>query len=206
MAMDYSPFQRSMAFLLPELPYAPDAFGQWTSAETFSYHHGKHHAAYVKKLNGAVAGTLREQMSVEQVIAETRGKEAGVFNNAAQHWNHSFFWTCLSPESVALEGALKDAIVRDFGSVEAFMEEFEKKALTLFGSGWAWLVQGADGKLEIGQYKDAETPVGTDKTPILTLDVWEHAYYVDHRNDRAGFIKGFWAHVNWAFAAAQMMK
>ncbi len=193
-----------MAFDLPQLPYSPDAFGSWTSAETFSYHHGKHHAAYIKKLNDAIAGTPREAATLEALIAETRGTEPGIFNNAAQHWNHSFFWECLSPEANEPSGALADAIIRDFGSVDAFKEAFAQKALTLFGSGWAWLVQGADGKLEIAQYKDAETPVGTDKTPILTLDVWEHAYYVDHRNDRAGFIAGFWKHANWNHAAAQL--
>jgi len=194
-----------MAFTLPELPYSPDSFDSWTSAETFSYHHGKHHAAYVKKLNDAVAGTPRETMLLEEVIADSRGKEAGVFNNAAQHWNHSFFWMCLAPKAgEAPTGALKELLVRDFGSVEAFQEAFGQKALTLFGSGWAWLVQNEDGKLEIVHTKDAETPVGTDKRPVLTLDVWEHAYYVDHRNDRAGFISGFWQYVNWEHAAAQL--
>jgi Fe-Mn family superoxide dismutase len=193
-----------MAFTLPELPYAPDAFGTWTSAETFSYHHGKHHNTYVTKLNAAVENTPRAAMSLEEIVADSRGKDAGVFNNAAQHWNHSFFWECLSPAASGPEGALNDALIRDFGSVDAFMEQFGQKALTLFGSGWAWLVQGADGKLEILQLKDAETPVGTDKTAILTLDVWEHAYYIDHRNDRAGFIKGFWSHVDWARAASRM--
>ncbi len=193
-----------MAFTLPELPYAPNAFGAWTSAETFSYHHGKHHAAYVSKLNAAVENTPRAAMSLEEVVADSRGKDAGVFNNAAQHWNHSFFWECLAPTASGPEGALSDALMRDFGSVEAFKEQFGQKALTLFGSGWAWLVQKADGTLEIAQYKDAETPVGTDKRPILTLDVWEHAYYIDHRNDRAGFIKGFWEHVDWKRAAARL--
>jgi superoxide dismutase, Fe-Mn family len=193
-----------MAFELPQLPYAPDALAPWTSAETFSYHHGKHHAAYVKKLNDAIVGTAHETASLEDIIAASRGKEPSVFNNAAQHWNHSFFWECLAAAEGAPDGALKDAIIRDFGSVEAFKEQFGQKALTLFGSGWAWLTQDADGKLAIGQYKDAETPVGTDASPLLTLDVWEHAYYVDHRNDRAGFIAGFWAHVDWAKVAARL--
>lgn len=195
-----------MAFALPQLPYAPEALAPWTSAETFSYHYGKHHAAYVKKLNDAIVGTPHENASLEDIIAASRGKEPGVFNNAAQHWNHSFFWECLAPEAdvAGPTGALMAALVRDFGSVDAFKEAFGAKALTLFGSGWAWLVQNPDGKLEIAQYKDAETPVGTGKTPVLTLDVWEHAYYIDHRNDRAGFINGFWKHANWEHTAAQL--
>lgn len=193
-----------MPFELPALPFAPDALAPWTSAETFSYHHGKHHAAYVKKLNDALPGTAYEGMSLEDIIAASRGKDAGVFNNAAQHWNHAFFWECLTPEAQSPDGALAEALARDFGSVEAFKEEFGKKALTLFGSGWAWLVRNADGRLEIGQYKDAETPVGTGKTPLLTLDVWEHAYYIDHRNDRGKFIEGFWSHADWKRVAGRM--
>lgn len=193
-----------MAFTLPELPFAPDALAPWTSAETFSYHHGKHHAAYVTKLNAAVEGTDLAGKSLEDVIAASRGTNAGVCNNAAQHWNHSFFWECLAAASTAPEGLLRDALVRDFGSLEQFMEQFGQKALTLFGSGWAWLVQNQDGTLVIAQYKDADTPVGTDKTPLLTLDVWEHAYYIDHRNDRGAFIKGFWQHVAWDKVAGRM--
>jgi Fe-Mn family superoxide dismutase len=193
-----------MAFALPQLPYAPEALAPWTSAETFSYHYGKHHAAYVKKLNDAIVGTPHENAALEDIIAASRGKEPGVFNNAAQHWNHSFFWECLAPVTNEPTGTLADALIRDFGSVDAFKEAFAAKALTLFGSGWAWLVQNPDGKLEIAQYNDAETPVGTGKTPVLTLDVWEHAYYIDHRNDRAGFINGFWKHTNWAHASAQL--
>jgi len=192
-----------MAFELPELPFAPEALAPWTSAETFSYHHGKHHAGYVKKLNAAVEGTELAEKSLEEVIAASRGN-AAVFNSAAQHYNHSFFWQCLSAEGGAPEGELLAALERDFGSLDAFKEEFGKKALSLFGSGWAWLVKGADGKLSIGQYKDADTPVDSDNKPLLTLDVWEHAYYIDHRNDRGAFITGFWDHVNWAHVAAQL--
>jgi Fe-Mn family superoxide dismutase len=193
-----------MPFTLPQLPFAPNALEPWTSAETFSYHHGKHHAAYVNKLNAAVAGSPLDGKSLEEIIVASRGTTPGVFNNAAQHWNHSFFWNCLAPKAGAPEGELAAAITRDLGGLDAFKKTFGEKALTLFGSGWAWLVKTADGKLEIGQYKDAETPVGTDKTPILTLDVWEHAYYIDHRNDRGKFIEGFWEHVNWDFAAANL--
>lgn len=193
-----------MPFELPELTFDKKAFGGWTSEETFSFHHGKHHAGYVKKLNAAIEGTDYFGQTLEEIISASRGKDAGVFNNAAQHWNHAFFWNCLSADEQSLEGELSGMIVRDFGSVEEFKEAFGKKALTLFGSGWAWLVQNADGKLELGQYKDADTPVGTDKRPILTLDVWEHAYYVDFRNDRGKFIEGFWKHVNWQHASEQL--
>jgi Fe-Mn family superoxide dismutase len=193
-----------MAFTLPELPFAPDALAPWTSAETFSYHHGKHHAAYVNKLNAAVGGTDLDGKSLEEVIGASRGSKPGVFNNAAQHWNHSFFWNCLTPEKQEPQGRLAQLINESFGSLDAFKKAFGEKALTLFGSGWAWLVLTGDGKLEIGQYKDADTPVGTERKPILTLDVWEHAYYIDHRNDRGSFIEGFWDRVNWRHAEAQL--
>ena len=193
-----------MTFELPDLPFAADALEGWTSAETLSFHHGKHHASYVKKLNAAVEGTDYADKSLEEVVSASRGKDNGVFNNAAQNWNHAFFWNCLSPEALSPEGALAEALERDFGSLDAFKEEFGKKALTLFGSGWAWLVKNADGKLEIGQYKDADTPLGTDKTPLLTLDVWEHAYYLDFKNDRGKFIEGFWDHTNWKHVGDQL--
>lgn len=191
-------------FELTSLPFEENALEGWTSAETLSFHHGKHHAGYVKKLNAAAEGTDYAEKSLEEVIVAARGADQGVFNNAAQIWNHTFFWNCLSGDAQSPEGSLLAAIDRDFGSLDAFKEEFGKKALTLFGSGWAWLVQNADGKLEIAQYKDAETPSGTDVTPILTLDVWEHAYYVDFRNNRGGFIEGFWSHTNWKFAGEQL--
>lgn len=191
-------------FELPALPFNTDALEGWTSAETLSFHHGKHHAGYVKKMNAAVGGTEYAEKSLEEIIAASRGADTGIFNNAAQHWNHSFFWNCLSGEERAPEGVLAEALERDFGSVDAFKEAFGKTALTLFGSGWAWLVRNADGALELAQYKDAETPAGTGKTPLLTLDVWEHAYYIDHRNDRAGFVEGFWRHVNWDAVAERL--
>lgn len=193
-----------MTFELPRLPFDPASLAPWTSAETFSYHHGKHHAGYVMKLNAAIEGSGLDGKTLEEVIAATRGKTPAVFNSAAQHFNHSFFWKCLSADAGAPEGMLLEAITRDFGSLDAFKEEFGAKASSLFGSGWAWLVKGPDGTLSVGQYKDADTPVDSDSRPLLTLDVWEHAYYIDHRNDRGGFIKGFWEHVNWSHVAAQM--
>ena len=184
-----------MSFTLPDLPFESDALAPWTSAETFDFHYGKHHAGYVKKLNAAVEGTDWAEKELTEVINGNRDN-ASIFNSAAQHYNHSFFWNCLTPESNGPKGQIQEMIDKDFGSFNAFKEQFGEKALKLFGSGWAWLVLDGE-KLELAQYHDADTPVGTDKTPLLTLDVWEHAYYIDYRNDRGKFIEGFWDHVNW---------
>lgn len=192
-----------MAFELPNLPFDAGSFEGWTSAETFSFHHGKHHAGYVKKLNAATEGTEWADKDLVEVINGNR-ENAGIFNSAAQHWNHSFFWNCLSPDAQTPEGQIAELIDRDFGSLDTFKEQFGEMSLKLFGSGWAWLVQNNEGKLGLAPTKDADTPVGTDVTPILTLDVWEHAYYVDFRNDRAKFIEGFWKHVNWKHAGEQL--
>ncbi len=190
-------------FELPPLPFSKDAFGSWTSAQTFDFHHGKHHAGYVQKLNAAVLGNEYEGKTLEEVIKLSRDRTPKVFNLAAQHFNHSFFWNCLSPESQAPSGELALAITRDFGSFATFKDQFTDVAATHFGSGWAWLVKGTDGKLAVKGFHDAATPAQTDETPLLTLDVWEHAYYIDHRNDRGAFIDGFWEHVNWEFVASQ---
>lgn len=191
-------------FELPELSFSSDAFAPWTSAETFAYHHGKHHAGYVNKLNAAVLGTDLEGRSLEQVIATSAEQNQKVFNLAAQHFNHSFFWNCLSPEGTGPTGELASAIDKDFGSFEAFKIQFTETALGHFGSGWAWLVRGLDQKLSVKGFHDAQTPAQTDETPLLTLDVWEHAYYIDHRHDRAGYVEGFWNYVNWKFVWEQM--
>lgn len=191
-------------FELPELPFANDALQPWASAETFEYHHGKHHAGYVKKLNGAVLGNAFEGKQLDEVIRESRDENQKIYNLSAQHFNHSFFWNCLTPESMAPDGELLELLDRDFGSVEEFKTAFTSAALGHFGSGWAWLVQTVEGTLEIRDYHDADTPAYSDVTPLLTLDVWEHAYYIDHRNDRAGFIQGFWNHVNWAFVSSNL--
>ena len=189
-----------MTHTLPDLPYASDALDPWVSAETFSYHHGKHHNAYVTNLNKLIAGTEYESMSLEDIIRKSDG---GLFNNAAQHFNHSFFWKCLRPAGGdGPSGALADAINQAFGSMDKFQEEFSSAAATLFGSGWAFLVKKADGSLAITKEPNAGCPIASGDTPLLTLDVWEHAYYVDHRNARPGFIKGFWDHVNWDFVAS----
>lgn len=187
-----------MAFELPRLPFAKDALAPFLSAETFDYHHGKHHAAYVNNLNKLIDGTEFANMSLEEIIKKAQG---GMFNNAAQTWNHTFFWNCMSPDGGGTPGgALAEAIDKAFGSFDQFKEKFSTSAATLFGSGWNWLVKTPDGKLEIVQMSNAGTPVKDGKTAILTIDVWEHAYYIDHRNARPKFIDGFWDVINWKFA------
>ena len=191
-------------FELPELPFSPDAFAPWTSTETFAYHHGKHHAGYLNKLNVAVLGTDLEDRPLDQVLKASRDQNQKVFNLAAQHANHSFFWNCLSPEESSPSPELAALIDRDFGSLDGFKAQFTEVALGHFGSGWAWLVKGSEGKLLVKGFHDAQTPIGTDETPLLTLDVWEHAYYIDHRHDRAAYIEGFWGHVHWAYVWQQL--
>ncbi|PJX28444.1 superoxide dismutase [Fe] [Psychroflexus sp. S27] len=187
---------------LPELPYDKKALAPLITEETFDYHYGKHHAAYVKNLNGLIKDSPREEKSVKELILEGhQKKEAGLFNNAAQHWNHSFFWHCLSPNGGGgPEGQVKELIERDFQSVAQFKEEFSTLATKLFGAGWAWLAQDESGKLEILPMSNAHTPTTEGKKPILTLDVWEHAYYIDYRNARPKFVESFWEIVNWDFA------
>lgn len=193
-----------MAFSLPLLPFPMSALEPWTSAETIAYHYGKHHAGYVHKLNAAVAGTPYDGWSLEEIVVLSRGGNAAVFNCAAQHFNHTFFWKCLAANSTPIDKDLARLIDRDFGSLDDFRKAFSAQASMLFGSGWTWLVQGPDGKLAIHQTKDAENPLGSGGTPLLTLDVWEHAYYIDHRNDRSKFIQGFWDHVNWTFVTSNL--
>lgn len=191
-----------MAFTLPELPYPKDALAPHISAETLEYHHGKHHKAYVDKLNDGIKGTKFAEMSLEEII---KNSEGGIFNNAAQVFNHTFYWNCLSPNGGGEpSGKLADAIKKDFGSFDSFKEKFTDAAKTQFGSGWAWLAQGKDGKLEVIKTPNAETPITSDKTPVLTCDVWEHAYYIDYRNARPDYIENFWKLVNWDFASRQL--
>jgi Fe-Mn family superoxide dismutase len=189
-----------MAHELPALPYAMDALEPHISRETLEYHYGKHHNTYVVNLNKLVADTEFASASLEDIVRKASG---GVFNNAAQVWNHSFYWNCLSPNGGgAPAGDLATAIDRDFGSLDAFKEEFSTKAVTLFGSGWAWLVRNPDGKLSIMQTSNADTPLTGTATPLLTCDVWEHAYYVDYRNARPKYVEAFWNLVNWDFVAS----
>lgn len=190
-----------MSFELPSLPYAKDALEPHISAETLEFHYGKHHQTYVDKLNGLVGGTDMASKSLEDIVKTSEG---GVFNNAAQVWNHTFYWNCLSPNGGGqATGAIADAITAAFGSFDAFKEQFTNAALNNFGSGWTWLVKNADGSVAIVNTSNAATPL-TDSsvTPLLTVDVWEHAYYVDYRNARPKYMEAFWALVNWDFVNA----
>lgn len=190
-----------MAFELPALPYAKDALLPHISPETLDYHHGKHHNAYVVKLNSLIEGTDFAGKSLEEII---RSSEGPVFNNAAQIWNHTFYWHCLAPNAGGEPtGALADAINAKWGSFAAFQTAFNDKAVNNFGSSWTWLVKKADGTLDIVNTSNAGTPL-TDSTvtPVLTVDLWEHAYYIDFRNVRPTYLNAFWALVNWEFAAA----
>jgi Fe-Mn family superoxide dismutase len=197
--------EADMTFTLPELPYAKDSLEPFMSAQTFDFHHGKHHNAYVTKLNEAVAGTDMASLSLEDIIQKTAGDaaKAGVFNNAAQIWNHTFFWNSMKPNGGGQPtGELAEQITKDFGSYEAFATEFKNAAATQFGSGWAWLVKTADGTLAVRKTANAETPLTNGETPLLTLDVWEHAYYLDYQNRRPDFISTYLDKlVNWEFAA-----
>lgn len=190
-----------MAFELPALPYAKDALEPHMSVETLEFHHGKHHNTYVVKLNGLVPGSEFEGKSLEEIIASA---SAGpVFNNAAQIWNHTFFWNSLSPNGGGEPtGALADAINAKWGSFEAFQAEFNDKAVNNFGSSWTWLVKNTAGELEIVNTSNAGTPLTNGQTPLITVDLWEHAYYIDYRNVRPDYLKGFWALANWEFAAS----
>jgi len=190
-----------MAFELPALPYAKDALEPHMSVETLEFHYGKHHNTYVTKLNGLVPGSEYEGKSLEEII--TSAPAGGVFNNAAQIWNHTFFWNSLSPNGGGEPtGALADAINAKWGSFAAFQEEFNDKAVNNFGSSWTWLVKNADGSLEIVNTSNAGTPMTSGQTALITVDLWEHAYYIDYRNVRPDYLKGFWALANWEFAAA----
>ena len=191
-----------MTISLPDLPYAKDALTPHISEETLEFHYGKHHQTYVTKLNDAIAGTDFEGKDLEDIVKSSSG---GVFNNAAQIWNHTFYWHSLSPNGGGEPtGAIKDAIDASFGSFDAFKEQFTASAVGNFGSGWTWLVKNADGSLAIVNTDDAETPLTTDATPLLTLDVWEHAYYIDYRNVRPDYIAAYWNLVNWDFANANL--
>ncbi|MCC5880146.1 MAG: superoxide dismutase [Fe] [Idiomarina sp.] len=189
-----------MAFELPALPYEKNALEPHISAETLEYHYGKHHQTYVDKLNAQVEGSEYAGKSLEEIINASSG---GLFNNAAQVWNHTFYWNCLSPNGGGEpSGKVADAINAKFGSFDKFKEEFTNQAIGNFASGWTWLVKTADGGVDIVNTDDAETPL-TDSsvTPIMTVDVWEHAYYIDYRNARPKYMEAFWNLVNWDFVA-----
>lgn len=189
-----------MAFELPDLPYEKTALEPHISAETLDYHHGKHHATYVTKLNGLIEGTDLASKSLEEIVKSSDG---GVFNNAAQIWNHTFYWNSLSPNAGGEpSGTLADAISAKWGSFADFKAAFNDKAVNNFGASWTWLVKTADGGLDIVNTSNAGTPITEDGlTPLLTVDLWEHAYYIDYRNVRPNYLEGFWALANWSFAA-----
>jgi Fe-Mn family superoxide dismutase len=190
-----------MEHKLPELPYSKDALAPHISAETLEYHHGKHHAAYVANLNKLIPGTEFESLSLEDIVKKASG---GIFNNAAQIWNHTFYWNCLAPKAGGEpSGALATAINAAFGSFAQFKEKFSSTAVATFGSGWAWLVRDSAGKLAIESTSNAGCPITAGKKPLLTCDVWEHAYYIDYRNLRPKYVETFWNLVNWPFVAQQ---
>ena len=194
-----------MAFELPALPYEKNALEPHISSETLDYHYGKHHATYVTKLNGLVEGTDMESKSLEEII---KSSEGGVFNNAAQVWNHTFYWHCLSPNGGGEPtGDLAEAINAKWGSFADFQAAFNDKAVNNFGSSWTWLVKTADGSLDIVNTSNAATPIsGEEYTPVLTVDLWEHAYYIDYRNARPKYLENFWALVNWEFGNENFAK
>ena len=192
-----------MAFELPKLPYDKDALAPYLSAETLEYHHGKHHAAYVNKLNELVANTKYASMPLEEIIKSA--EKGPLFNNAAQHWNHSFYWKCLAPKAGGTPGGhLATAIDKAFKSFDEFVKQFGEAAVGQFGSGWAWLVQKKDGSLGIEKTSNAENPLTGETHPLMTCDVWEHAYYIDYRNARPKYVEAFWNLVNWQFVASNM--
>ena len=190
-----------MEHKLPELPYALDALEPHLSKETLEYHYGKHHQTYITNLNNLIKGTEFENAPLEEIVKKSSG---GLFNNAAQTWNHTFYWLGFTPKGQGKPaGALAAAIDAKWGSFEKFQEAFNTVAAGTFGSGWAWLASDASGKLEIMALGNADTPMKHGKKAILTIDVWEHAYYIDYRNERPRFVQGFWNVANWDFAASQ---
>jgi len=191
-----------MEHQLPALPYSNDALEPVISKETIEYHYGKHHQTYVTNLNKLIVGTEFENLPLEEIIKKSSG---GIFNNAAQVYNHTFYWNCLAPKAGGEPaGKLAEAINEAFGSFDAFKEKFSATAVGTFGSGWAWLVKNADGKLEIISTSNAGNPLTENKKPLLTCDVWEHAYYIDYRNARASYVEKFWNLVNWDFVASNL--
>jgi Fe-Mn family superoxide dismutase len=191
-----------MAIELPALPYDRTALEPHISGETIDFHYGKHHQTYVTNLNKQIEGTEFADMELEAIVRKAQG---GMFNNAAQVWNHTFYWNCLKPDGGGEPtGKLAEAITKSFGSFAAFKEQFTQTALTTFGSGWAWLVQRPDGSLALVSTPNAATPLTGTDTALLTCDVWEHAYYVDYRNARPKYVEAFWNLVNWDFVSSQM--
>ncbi len=187
---------------LPKLPFDKNSLAPHISAETIEFHYGKHHQTYVDNLNKLIAGTEFESQTLEQIMLSAQGP---TFNNAAQVWNHTFYWNCLKPQGGGEPiGTLADAIRTNFGSFAEFKQKFGQSAATLFGSGWAWLVRKPTGRLDIIQTSNAGNPLTSDNLPLLTCDVWEHAYYIDYRNARPKYLESFWNVVNWDFVAKNL--
>jgi Fe-Mn family superoxide dismutase len=192
-----------MVHVLPELPWARDALAPAISAETIEYHYGKHHQTYVTNLNRLIEHTTMEEESLEGIILHA--PMGGIFNNAAQVWNHTFYWNCMKPGGGGEPaGLLATMLVKEFGSVQAFRERFTATAVGTFGSGWTWLVRNRDGSLGIESTSNAMNPLRDGKRPLLTCDVWEHAYYIDYRNARARYVEAWWSLVNWSFVAGNL--
>ncbi|MBU25722.1 MAG: superoxide dismutase [Fe] [Gammaproteobacteria bacterium] len=193
-----------MAFELPSLPYAPTALTPNISEETIEFHHGKHHKTHVDNLNSLIIGSEFEGKSLEEIVKTSSGS---IFNNAAEMWNHSFYWHCMTPEpSMRPTGAFADAIDRTFGSFDYFKEEFTQISLSIFGSGWAWLVRANDGSIELTSTTGAGNPIVNKKKPLLTCDLWEHAYYLDYRNSRLAYVKAFLELIDWGYVQARYIE
>ena len=192
-----------MKHKLPELPYQLDALEPHISKETLEFHYGKHHKTYVDNLNKLTENTPFAEKSLEEIILSSEG---GIFNNAAQIWNHTFYFNCLTPEKTSPSQEVKNALETSFTSIENFKAEFTQKAITTFGSGWAWLVQNQQGELEIISTSNADTPLTGNHKILLTCDVWEHAYYIDYRNARPNYLEAFWQIVNWNFVSENFSK
>lgn len=192
-----------MAFTLPDLPYGKDALEPHLSSKTLEFHHGKHHAAYVKKLNGAVEGTKYENMPLDELVASIKEEPVErpqfIFNQAAQHWNHSFYWKCMSPDGGSPSSDLEKAIKEAFGGLEEFKQTFTNESTSHFGSGWGWLIKDTGGNLRVISTHDADTPLAHGQTPLLTVDMWEHAFYLDYQNRKGEYLEAFWKLINWRF-------
>ncbi len=192
-----------MAFELPKLPYAMDALAPYISRETLEYHHGKHHAAYVNKANELIKGTKFDGKPIEEIIRSV--DRGALYNNVAQHYNHSFYWNCLAPKAGGEpKGSLAERIKKSFGDFAAFKKQFSDAAAGHFGSGWAWLFEAKDGSLKVEAMHDADGPLIRGERPLMTCDVWEHAYYIDYRNARPKYVEAFWNLVNWEFVASNL--
>jgi len=190
--------EKTMPIKLPILPYKQNALEPYISKETIEYHYGKHHQGYVNKLNALIENTQLQEKSLEEIIIQT--KQGPIYNNAAQVFNHTFYWNCMSPQGGGQPtGTIASLLEKQFGSFEKFKEEFTQAATTLFGSGWTWLIQNEEGKLSIKQMSNADCPLSHNLKPLLTCDVWEHAYYIDHRNARKKYVDAWWNIVNWNF-------